>query len=96
MNFRVVYALMLCLAFAPCFALAAGVEGQVINPQTNEPVANAKVTIGGRTTKTDGGGYFVLSVNPGTQAIRVNGRECHPPNHRVDPQRRNWVTITCQ
>ncbi len=96
MSVRCVLAFLLCLALIPCAVWAASVEGQVIGQQTKQPVCYTRITIGGRTTKTDGGGYFVLWVNPGTQHIRVQGRECSPSQLRVDPQRRNRVRIECR
>ena len=75
-------------------AWAASVEG-VVRYRNIGPAARVRVEIGDNSAITDTNGNFVMWLDPGVYAIRVNGQVCDPSRFAVTPRGRNWVEITC-
>ena len=89
--------LFLIVTILACTMLPAGaasVEG-VVRYQNNNPAARVRVEIGDNRAVTDNNGNFVMWLDPGVYAVRVNGRTCEPQRFAVTPRGRNWVEIIC-
>jgi hypothetical protein len=68
------------------------IRGRVVEAVSRQPIENATVTVGGRSTRTSADGRFSLAVDPGERTISVSAQNflagtfntIVEPNQQVD------------